>query len=113
MSRKIAKGLWISEDLAREFDEEVERLSLLMPERLEAGHVGAAALLAFLRLPDDRQKLQAIRAAKNYTLDRVIETLPHTRGESDQSKGGMQRAGGRHGSKAATREPPLKAMANR
>lgn len=76
MAKKIAKGLWISADLAREFDREVERLAQIMPEKLEAGHVGAAALLSFIHLPDDKQKLEAIRAAKNYALDKALKRLP-------------------------------------
>lgn len=76
MAKKIAKGLWISADLAEEFDREVERLAQIMPEKLEAGHVGAAALLTFIRLPDDKQKLEAIRTAKNYALDQALKRLP-------------------------------------
>jgi hypothetical protein len=76
MAKKIAKGLWISADLAAEFDQEVQRLARLMPEKLETGEVGAAALLGFLRLPDDKQKLEAIRTAKNYALDKAIQKLP-------------------------------------
>jgi len=76
MAKKIAKGLWISATLAEEFDREVERLAGLMPEKLEAGAVGAAALLSFIHLPDDKQKLEAIKVARNYALDKAIESLP-------------------------------------
>lgn len=75
MGKKIAKGLWIPAKLAEEFDREVERLAELMPDKLETGEVGAAALLLFLRLPGDKQKLSAIKAAKNYVLDKVIASL--------------------------------------
>ena len=76
MGKKIAKGLWIPSELAKEFDQEVRRLGQVMCERLEAGQMGSAALLAFLRLPDDKQKLEAIRAARIYSLDKIIEALP-------------------------------------
>ena len=75
MIKKIAKGLWIHPQLADDFDSEVERLSALVPGRLETGEVGAAALLTFIRLSDKR-KLEALKEAKSYTLDRIIEQLP-------------------------------------
>ena len=76
MSNKVAKGLWLAAELVEAFDREVERLSQLVPDKLESGEVGAAALLTFLSLPDDKQKLEAIRAARNHVLDRVIDSLP-------------------------------------
>jgi len=75
MRRKIAKGLWISPQLAKEFDQEVDYLSALVPGRLETGEVGAAALLTFIRL-SDRQKLEGIKQARDYALDRILEQLP-------------------------------------
>jgi len=76
MAKKIVKGLWIPPELAAEFDREVRRLAGLMPERLETGVVGAAALLVFLRLPSDKEKLKVIKAARSYALDKAIKSLP-------------------------------------
>lgn len=76
MANKITKGLWIPAELAAEFDREVQRLARLMPDKLEAGLVGAAAMLTFLRLPSDKAKLEAIRAARNYAIDRALKRLP-------------------------------------
>jgi hypothetical protein len=75
MSRKIVKGLWIPPELAEEFDREVQRLASVMPERLETGVVGAAALIAFIRLPSDKEKLEAIKAARSCVVDRAIRNL--------------------------------------
>ena len=76
MGKKIVKGLWIPPALADEFDQDVQRLARITPERLETGVVGAAALLSFIRLPSDKDKLEAIKAAKSYVLDKAIKDLP-------------------------------------
>lgn len=75
MGKKIVKGLWIPPELAEEFDQEVLRLAQITPERLETGVVGAAALLSFIRLPSDKEKLEAIKAARSYVLDKAINGL--------------------------------------
>ena len=112
MAKKIVKGLWIPPELAGEFDREVRRLTKLMPERLETGMVGAAALIAFMRLPSDKEKLEAIKVAKSYVLDRAINNLPsHGVGTAEDADRLVADASARRGGRPAARETPRRKKA--